>query len=100
MTKTEAEALGDELWDLVKQGPGRNESGLRRVAEIESALLYDPNTSPYIREKVRTAAMWFGYWFTPKRWQRWGEDQMRSNLTTDVYKVKLAIGDDWSDDSR
>jgi hypothetical protein len=100
VTKNEAEGLVDELWELVKQGPGRNDSGLRRVRQIKTALLSEPGVNSYVREKVLSAAGWFDYWFTPRRWQQWGEERMRGILNNDVYKIRLAIRSDWPDAPR
>ena len=97
MTKAEAEQLAEELWDLVNQGPGRNEEAMRRVRQIERAFSNDPNTPPYVREKVGSAESWFTYWLTPGRWKPWGLEKMRTILQGDIYVAQSVIRSGWPD---
>jgi hypothetical protein len=61
--------------------------------EIDSELntLLQGTDDDYTTEKLRNALEWSGIYFSPRRWQKWGDiSVMKSFLLGDINKAKLA----------
>ncbi len=91
MKLAEARLLVDELESLIGDTPGQNERKLKRCQEIIDEIMWGQSDA-YLSEKASTAREFLGYWFSPRKWQKWGSpEQMRHLVLMDVMKLEGAL---------
>jgi hypothetical protein len=60
-------------------------------AQREIRSLLNLSTHSYQREKLRGALSWSDIYFSPRKWQRWGNQQrVKDFVLADIYKAKGA----------
>lgn len=91
MTKDEARKLIDEVAALIGDAPGRNDWKLDRCRQLIEDVMWSQHDA-YLSEKASTALEFLGYWFSPRKWQKWGPaENMRSIVHADVMKLESAL---------
>lgn len=91
MNKAEAKQKVEEVKSLIGDSPGRNEYRLNRCRQLIGEIAYGQPSS-YLREKASTAIEFLGYWFSPRKWQKWGSaESMQILVLQDVTKLGYSL---------
>lgn len=92
MDEAELEQLSEELYRLIKAGPGADAIALARVEAIASRF-EEASGHSYVREKTREVVHDFRLWFSPRKWQRYGAggSNLRGMLYADISKLHDAM---------
>lgn len=90
MKYAEAIELHRELKEMVGDGPGSRPGAEKRLREIRFAF-GRTDSSPYFREKVATAIEYLGIWCSQRKWQRYGDAQLRSMVDQSLWKLGSII---------
>jgi hypothetical protein len=91
MKLADARLLVDELESLIGENPGQSEWKLNRCQEIIDEVMWGQSDA-YLSEKASTAREFLGYWFSPRKWQKWGPaEHMHHLVLMDVKKFEGAL---------
>lgn len=88
MNQLEAETLCKELEQLISKGPGANPQALARVEAITRQFSLVAEYGGYIHEKSRHVLFDFQTWFSPRKWQKYGEDKAKYALYQSISKLQ------------
>lgn len=93
MRQDDGEKLIDELRDLIGDGPGPNDAALNRARAIARLFLNDRDVNSITREKVNSLIEYLGIWFSPRKWQQYGDagQQLRVILRQDIFGLARGL---------
>jgi hypothetical protein len=83
--KLEVDALCDELSKLTGPAPGASPDALKRVEQIIQR--FTPMDGG-VGNVAREALGWFRIWFSPRKWQQYGDGQLRAIVNTSISTLR------------